>query len=878
MLEVPIFVENKQNLKKMNEIFEVGVPFPKGLFVVNQKIYLCNTTSTNGIPFSYKAVSHWNDGSIKWALFVFSLSLEPKESVELTIKRMKTEPVVDNHELVSVVMEDDQIVVDTGVLTFKMAQKTFNPFSKVLLVDGPSLEFKSELFLTLFNGDVYTAEVDLFRDEASVVSVGALRKELTFEGEFKKEGQSSGVKFLSKLFFFSDSSLVKWEFTIWNPSAALHPGGCWDLGDDGSILFQELSLNVEASTGSKLLWKDCLESSWQVGSDCFSLFQSGSGSESEHANVHKNAKGCVPDYFNGYKVTRVNESTFEGRRASPQIFISNASNPAFKGLAVCLEDFWQNFPKALNFQLDSLEIGLFPKIEGGQAYELQAGERKTHSMYFDFYALKEELDWVSEPSVCYIASSWYASCQVFPFMCADAKNDPLSSFIQQGVDGSECFERKREIIDEFGWRNFGDVYADHEALYQKDGEAPFVSHYNNQYDAIYGFARQFIQTGDKRWFKLMDELALHVTDIDIYHTENDRVEYNGGLFWHTDHYLDAQTCTHRTFSALNDSSSTPGQTGGGPGSEHCYTTGLMYHYFITGDVKSKNAVIKLSDWMINSHDGARSLLAQVLSAKKNELNKLVQVLKGQDPLPYRYPFTRGTGNYIVSLLDAYSLSGEKDRLYRIENVIKETVHPLDDISKRNLDDIETTWSYVVFLQAVSKYLLLKESLEEFDKPYMYARASFMHYAKWMLENEAPYLSRVEVLEFPNDTWVAQEVRKLSLFIAAARYSPDMRGLYCKRASEFLDYIVETLSNSKESHFSRIQILLMQNYGAHLLCDEQHAFYRDFDEKNSSIISSDFGVAPKAKAKILVFKIIKKLIMGFRYASVKGERDWLRTRS
>ena len=55
-----------------------------------------------------------------------------------------------------------------------------------------------------------------------------------------------------------------------------------------------------------------------------------------------------------------------------------------------------------------------------------------------------------------------------------------------------------------------------------------------------------------------DELAGHVTDIDIYHTSRDRAAYNGGYFWHTQHYQPAGTATHRAYSSAR------GSSGGGP--------------------------------------------------------------------------------------------------------------------------------------------------------------------------------------------------------------------------------------------------------------------------------------------------------------------------
>src|SRR5262249_1449394 len=146
--------------------------------------------------------------------------------------------------------------------------------------------------------------------------------------------------------------------------------------------------------------------------------------------------------------------------------------------------------------------------------------------------------------------------------------------------GANSLFARREVIDEYGWRNFGDFYADHEAAYCPD-PPPVVSHYNNQYDVIYGTLLQYLRTGDGRWFELADPLARHVLEIDIYHTTQDRALYSGGLFWHTEHYRDAATGTHRGFSAAK---ARPGQpAGGGPCAEHNYTTGLLHYYYLTGE-------------------------------------------------------------------------------------------------------------------------------------------------------------------------------------------------------------------------------------------------------------------------------------------------------
>ena len=140
---------------------------------------------------------------------------------------------------------------------------------------------------------------------------------------------------------------------------------------------------------------------------------------------------------------------------------------------------------------------------------------------------------------------------------------------------------------------------DHEAVNHK-GPAALVSHYNNQYDFIYGAFVHFLRTRDPRWHQLMVEAARHTIDIDIYHTDQDKAAYNGGLFWHTDHYKDAASCTHRTYSRQNGGSG----YGGGPSNEHNYTSGLLHYYYLTGDPEARLAVLELSKWVVDMDDGS----------------------------------------------------------------------------------------------------------------------------------------------------------------------------------------------------------------------------------------------------------------------------------
>jgi hypothetical protein len=102
---------------------------------------------------------------------------------------------------------------------------------------------------------------------------------------------------------------------------------------------------------------------------------------------------------------------------------------------------------------------------------------------------------------------------------------------------------------------------------------------------------------------MADELATHVADIDIYHTDRDKSAYNRGLFWHTYHYGDADIATHRTYPVAGKGHI----HGGGPSSDQNYTSGLMLHYFLTGDEMSRQTVINLGHFVLGMDDGTKTV-------------------------------------------------------------------------------------------------------------------------------------------------------------------------------------------------------------------------------------------------------------------------------
>ncbi|MHC4455376.1 MAG: hypothetical protein ACYSWS_11915, partial [Planctomycetota bacterium] len=464
-----------------------------------------------------------------------------------------------------------------------------------------------------------------------------------------------------------------------------------------------------------------------------------SGGENWNSPNHVNRDGEVKNTFRGFRVFSDGAIINEGLRATPIVTVS-ASNMTF---GVAIKDFWQNFPKSIEAKNNFLTIRLFPK-QHKDLFELQGGEQKTHTCFLSFgLDLKDKtgLDWVQNPLVPRATPEWYAQSMSLGYMAPMDKDKNLDyqKLVDNVIKGDNSFFVLREKTDEYGWRHFGEVYAEHEKVGYKGSLSPFVSHYNNQYDIVCGCILQFARSGDLKWYELMNDLARHVIDIDIYHTQDDRPAFNGGSFWHTDHFMHAETSTHRSFSKKN---ATNTSYGGGLSQEHCYSTGLCNYYFLTGNIAAKEAVIELADWIMNADNIEKNILGVLRKLKR---------IKASIFNEYFFAPARAQANSINTLLDAYELTSNKKYLLKSENIIKKYISPSDDIDKLNKQQIELRWMYLIFLQSVGKYLDKKSSLNEQDEMYSYARESLIHHARWMLENEVPYKKLFHIVEIPSST-------------------------------------------------------------------------------------------------------------------------------
>ncbi len=807
MSEPSLTLRNPHDQPIEQQAISIGVPFPISICPSVSELSL----STDGGEVhchELDALEFWPDKSVKWVLLRAAVSLPANTEMRCTLSASLASEDQSVKSRLTVSESSTVIEVSNGISNFCFDSK--QGFFPAATPDGDrtAAATTADLVLTDAQGDHCRFELQEQRIEQG--TRGQIAR-ITRCGHLTLAATERRILVEVNYTVYAGTGLLECALTVHNPSRALHQNGFWDLGDPGSIEFRALSVEMNGTSLHAPAYRlDDNHPLINVDDGAIEIFQRSSGGAQRESTIHVQADGSMPDLSSCCVVTGDQHSGEEIERASPIVSFGNEE----LSTTIALEHFWQNFPKSMRVEEGSFGLSLFPDISP-TLHELQGGEKKTHRFFLQIARSDNALRWLHQPASITIDRDTVHSSAVFPYTSANHTDAEYDALLSLGLEGEHNFFAKREQVDEYGWRNFGELYADHEVwLYgvQED----FHSHYNNQYDPLAGFARQFALTGDQRWYELMHDLARHVLDIDLYHTDEDRVEYNRGYFWHTNHHVSANTCTHRTFSLSHQSELESHSTSGGPGDQHCYSTGFRYYYGLTGDRRAREAVLSITEWADKTINGSGNLIDGAIRFLRRGLRDGMQVMQGRQVFRYAYPLDRGTGNFIRALLNSYRLTGTREYLQRAEVVIENTFSATDDLDARNFDDIEGTWYYTVFLQDVADYLQVKRQEDDLDEHFLRILRGFFHYVDWMLEHEKPFLEQESKLEFVNNTWAAQDIRKANLFYVAYLLSTENRLAYLQKAQFFREYVIDTLKQSDTPWYTRIQAILHQNQGPNTL--------------------------------------------------------------
>ena len=282
-LSTPIIIDEVAGIDRIGEPVSVGIPFPNGLLFDTSELRLSDHEQ-GFTELQSQPLAKWIDGSLKWVLFDFQVSVPANTTRELILLQghSPTKPTAGN--CIATEQDEDYININTGAASFSLSTNLFNPFSRVVINRNNILDDAgSRLFLTDENGDGYEPRIN----KMFIETKGKLRTTVRAEGDFTSSKGFSFANFFARMHFYAKRALVRIDFTIHNSRAAKHPGGLWDLGDPGSLYFKDLSFNVPLNTdeGLTINWLSQTDDPLNaIDTSDLVIYQDSSGGENWQSN------------------------------------------------------------------------------------------------------------------------------------------------------------------------------------------------------------------------------------------------------------------------------------------------------------------------------------------------------------------------------------------------------------------------------------------------------------------------------------------------------------------------------------------------------------------------------------------------------------------
>jgi len=698
-------LQNKLPFDRKGELVTCGVPFLKGE-IPQGKGLVALQDGKRPLRIQAKILERYGDGSVRWARLDFAPEVPAGGASRILVRPGFW--ATRTPSPLSWQLGDRKAVVHTGPADFVIGLRPFRLFESVKIRGreflDPSFE-GSGLLLRTEGGTKY--RVDLSSIEAAFEETGPLRLLLRVRGKLVPESGRTGTAcFVCRYVFVAGSSAVRLFFTLRNPQKHNHPGNIWDLGQGGSLFVEDFSLVIGLKPG--ICEKGVVPAGrGRICSGPFkrelTLYQDSSGGRNWRSYNHVNKDYRMPVSFCGYRIYRDGKKIGEGKRIDGW---AHAYGP-HGGVAVAVRHFWQNFPKAVSCRKGALRVGLWPG-EFADSHEILGGEQKTHELLFFFHGAEVShqaagrlVDAFNNPLIALPDPGHVVESGVFgPSALLDRKRFAnLEATCDSAFDprggSSETFVSKWELIDEYGWRHFGDTFADNErapAAMVRDfpqyhiGSTP-IGHYVNEYDVISAVMLQGLRRGDPRWLSFADAMARHHADICIYHTDKDVPAYSHGPFMHTTHETAAYRSTFRSYPIEAKRYGLRYGQGGGPNAGHTYVDCLAYHYLLTGNRTSLDSFLEAAGWAAESPWFSPRMMGD----------------------------GRGYGNFLRTFVLAYRLTGNRSYYEKAITVMSWVKRPFAGLAG------------TLFSEALGSFIQLKIDREEFDGDLKKARELLMSF-------------------------------------------------------------------------------------------------------------------------------------------------------
>ena len=486
-LSVPLQVREEAGVARKEEIVTCGVPFPRGsLRSPDGPRILDDLRIIDGsgkeVPLQARTTGTWRDGSIRWALLDFPVTVGAGREGVLRLEHRRDGPRAAPPSSLRVIEEASRISVETGAVSFVVPRDRWTLLEGLSMASGSPI-MKGGLVLEARTGKEKPA-AELVAGPPSRVEVterGPLRAAIEVEGPYidaggphSDPGGKEGLRYLARIAARAGAPEIELRLTVLNLT-------------ENMVWIRRLRLSgrlaVEAVASALGGDREPMIHSFRDKGSC-ALFQESDARFSFASSLGQRTTGTrAPGWFE-----------LQGPRGS---------------LAVAVEDFWENFPMRVELEAAGFAIDFWPE-GAAEPFDADSGIAKTYGLLIRPHAgegleapamaarLRRPL--VAVPPAAHLCSSRaFGLLEPYDF-------DVFSLYEALTEQSADLYLRERP----HGMRHFGDFYY--------GGPYKGKNAYGDlEYDYPFNYAMQYARTGLRKYLDAAIDQARHQADIDVNH-------------------------------------------------------------------------------------------------------------------------------------------------------------------------------------------------------------------------------------------------------------------------------------------------------------------------------------------------------------------------
>ncbi|MFK8020301.1 MAG: hypothetical protein AB8B86_11060 [Pseudomonadales bacterium] len=584
---------------------KTGVPFAQGKLMRKQQLSLLNSSGRR-VPAQFDVLSRWPDQSIK-SMLVSTMVAPGSGSAKLNLNVQNLEsssPVLDGTTAskLTVVEDDKQIVVQNGLIKFNINKERFNVMQGVWRdLDGNGSFDSNERQLGI--GDIYlidaasnvqyTASADR-TPEVTIEESGPVRVVINAKGGLFSQSSRELTKYVVRIFAYANSDQIDLEYTLIDPR---DDQSARDVPKKLPLSVKELGIRFAHTLGNSQFHFGGDNNKVHVGQISGEHFLTQTG-RMNFVDGELNADDPFSLKYTG---------AGRGDKASGWLAIGSQKS----SIGAMVKDFWQEFPNEMSITPKALIFRLHPArsiigepdthqlilSESNNRYDRpdtlyspRVGMAKTSRLRLVFknspipakQLVANNKHFQKHAPLMSASSSYYTSTGVFGNISPSNRSTKrFDNYLMDSIYEVSFKEGKIPIL--YGWRDYGDRL--YHGWIDTENGVRVPGFYNDTHVGSNTFFKQYLRTGDLRWWHTAEIATHHFMDIDISHSRRyGRHSFNGKKFWSPPG--EPMLISHGNYD----------HTTRGVHLGHAHVSGMTDYYLLTGDKRTKDAIDLTADW------------------------------------------------------------------------------------------------------------------------------------------------------------------------------------------------------------------------------------------------------------------------------------------